>query len=46
MEERECLICVTPFENGLLTVCGHLFCEECMSSGYEHIRTVQRANVE
>ncbi|KFY37145.1 hypothetical protein V495_07337 [Pseudogymnoascus sp. VKM F-4514 (FW-929)] len=30
MEARECLICVAPFENGLLTVCGHLFCKECM----------------
>jgi E3 ubiquitin-protein ligase SHPRH len=29
-EARECLICTSPFENGLLTVCGHIFCKECM----------------
>lgn len=29
-EERDCLICQSPFENGSLTVCGHIFCKECM----------------
>ncbi|KFY41750.1 hypothetical protein V494_02811 [Pseudogymnoascus sp. VKM F-4513 (FW-928)] len=29
-EGRECLICTFPFENGSLTVCGHIFCKECM----------------
>jgi len=29
-EERLCVICQTSFENGSLTVCGHIFCKDCM----------------
>ncbi|OBT98335.1 hypothetical protein VE01_03231 [Pseudogymnoascus verrucosus] len=29
-EGKDCLICTVPFENGSLTVCGHIFCKECM----------------
>ena len=29
-EGRECLICTSTFENGSLTVCGHIFCKECI----------------
>lgn len=29
-EGKDCQICLTPFENGSLTVCGHIFCKECM----------------
>ncbi|ELR01965.1 hypothetical protein VC83_02938 [Pseudogymnoascus destructans] len=29
-EGKDCLICTAPFENGSLTVCGHIFCKECM----------------
>lgn len=29
-EERVCVICETSFENGSLTVCGHIFCKDCM----------------
>ncbi|OBT70212.1 hypothetical protein VE03_00160 [Pseudogymnoascus sp. 23342-1-I1] len=29
-EGKECLICTTTFENGSLTVCGHIYCKECM----------------
>lgn len=29
-EGKECLICTSPFENGSLTVCGHIYCKECM----------------
>ena len=29
-EPRICIICQTPFETGVLTVCGHQFCKECM----------------
>lgn len=25
-----CVICQTTFETGVLTVCGHQFCKECM----------------
>ncbi|CAG8421838.1 unnamed protein product [Penicillium salamii] len=27
---RTCIICQCPFEVGLLTVCGHKFCSDCM----------------
>ena len=26
-----CVICQTPFVMGILTVCGHQFCKECMN---------------
>ncbi|KAI5461114.1 SNF2 family N-terminal domain-containing protein [Mariannaea sp. PMI_226] len=29
-EPRMCVICQTPFTTGVLTVCGHQFCKECM----------------
>ncbi|KAF7553640.1 hypothetical protein G7046_g7043 [Stylonectria norvegica] len=29
-EPRMCVICQTPFSVGVLTVCGHQFCKECM----------------
>jgi E3 ubiquitin-protein ligase SHPRH len=29
-EPRMCVICQTPFVTGVLTVCGHQFCKECM----------------
>jgi E3 ubiquitin-protein ligase SHPRH len=25
-----CIICSSPFEKGILTACGHLFCQSCM----------------
>jgi E3 ubiquitin-protein ligase SHPRH len=28
--ERICVICQAPFETGSLTVCGHIFCKECI----------------
>ncbi|KAI9718804.1 MAG: hypothetical protein M1828_006566 [Chrysothrix sp. TS-e1954] len=28
---RDCIICQSPFENGILTICGHIVCKECMS---------------
>ncbi|OAA52024.1 SNF2-related protein [Metarhizium rileyi] len=30
-EPRMCVICQMPFVMGVLTVCGHQFCKECMS---------------
>ncbi|KAG8413208.1 hypothetical protein J3458_012796 [Metarhizium acridum] len=30
-EPRMCVICQTPFVTGVLTVCGHQFCKECMT---------------
>lgn len=29
-EEKVCVICQVSFENGSLTVCGHIFCKVCM----------------
>lgn len=29
-EPRMCVICQTSFSTGVLTVCGHQFCKECM----------------
>ncbi|PKS10728.1 hypothetical protein jhhlp_002485 [Lomentospora prolificans] len=29
-EPRICVICQTPFVAGVLTICGHQFCKECM----------------
>lgn len=29
-EPRVCVICQTAFVTGVLTVCGHQFCKECM----------------
>ncbi|KAF2480624.1 SNF2 family DNA-dependent ATPase domain-containing protein [Neohortaea acidophila] len=29
-EPEICIICVTKFENGVLTTCGHQFCKECI----------------
>ena len=33
-EPRMCVICQTTFETGVLTVCGHQFCKECMMHWY------------
>ncbi|EAQ85957.1 hypothetical protein CHGG_07210 [Chaetomium globosum CBS 148.51] len=30
-EQRMCIICQSNFEVGVLTVCGHLFCKECIT---------------
>ena len=27
---RMCIICTSPFENGILTSCGHTYCTECL----------------
>ena len=28
--QRTCIICTSPFENGILTSCGHTYCAECL----------------
>ena len=30
-ERRPCIICMQPFENGVITVCAHEFCKDCIS---------------
>lgn len=37
-EPRMCVICQTPFVTGVLTVCGHQFCKECMMLWYKSHR--------
>ncbi|KZT58177.1 hypothetical protein CALCODRAFT_495268 [Calocera cornea HHB12733] len=31
-ETRECVLCATEFENGCLTACGHIYCEDCLKA--------------
>lgn len=37
-EPRMCVICQAPFATGVLTVCGHQFCKECMMIWYKSHR--------
>ncbi|KAF2499841.1 hypothetical protein BU16DRAFT_615203 [Lophium mytilinum] len=37
--ERICVICQSEFENGVLTICGHQFCKECIQEWYKAHRT-------
>lgn len=37
-EPRLCVICQTHFEIGVLTVCGHQFCRQCMRMWYKSHR--------
>ena len=30
-ERRPCTICLQPFETGVITICAHEFCKECIS---------------
>lgn len=34
-EPRMCVICQTSFELGVLTICGHQFCKECMMQWFK-----------
>jgi E3 ubiquitin-protein ligase SHPRH len=38
-EGRVCVICTDTFENGVLTVCGHQYCKECIQAWYGQHRT-------
>lgn len=37
--ERICVICQFPFEQGVLTVCGHQYCKDCISHWWKQHRT-------
>ncbi|KAF1354867.1 SNF2 family N-terminal domain-containing protein [Delphinella strobiligena] len=37
--ERICVICQCPFEQGVLTICGHQFCKECIQHWWKEHRT-------
>ena len=38
-ETRTCIICTEAFETGVLTVCGHQFCKDCIRMWYAEHRT-------
>ncbi|KAH6626934.1 SNF2 family N-terminal domain-containing protein [Chaetomium sp. MPI-SDFR-AT-0129] len=38
-EQRMCIICQSAFSVGVLTVCGHLFCKECITLWFRAHRT-------
>jgi E3 ubiquitin-protein ligase SHPRH len=37
--QRICVICQSPFERGVLTVCGHQYCKECIQHWFHQSRT-------
>ncbi|KAK5122434.1 hypothetical protein LTR85_004018 [Meristemomyces frigidus] len=37
--QKICVICQCPFENGVLTVCGHQYCKECIQHWWNQHRT-------
>ncbi|OKL64331.1 hypothetical protein UA08_00027 [Talaromyces atroroseus] len=36
---RICVICQSPFENGVLTICGHKYCKSCLRAWWSQHRT-------
>jgi E3 ubiquitin-protein ligase SHPRH len=36
---KVCIICTSTFEQGVLTVCGHQFCKECIQQWFLQART-------
>ncbi|QDS67490.1 hypothetical protein FKW77_001194 [Venturia effusa] len=38
-QDRMCVICRETFENGVLTVCGHTYCKECITLWFRSHRT-------
>jgi E3 ubiquitin-protein ligase SHPRH len=36
---KVCIICTASFEQGVLTVCGHQFCKDCIQQWFTHART-------
>lgn len=38
-EPRVCVICQSTFENGVLTVCGHQYCKECIQLWWSQHKT-------
>jgi E3 ubiquitin-protein ligase SHPRH len=37
--QRICVICQSPFERGVLTVCGHQYCKDCIQHWFHQSRT-------
>ncbi|TLD39069.1 ATP-dependent DNA helicase [Venturia nashicola] len=38
-QDRMCVICRDTFENGVLTVCGHTYCKDCITFWFKTHRT-------
>jgi E3 ubiquitin-protein ligase SHPRH len=38
-EARICVICTDSFENGVLTICGHQYCKDCITAWWRSHRT-------
>ncbi|KAG0345173.1 hypothetical protein BG004_003901 [Podila humilis] len=43
-EERLCLICRSQYDLGLMTECGHIFCEHCLIEWTKHARKCPSCN--
>ena len=39
---RTCIICTSPFENGILTSCGHTFCTDCLRLWWGQVSPFRR----
>ncbi|EME39624.1 hypothetical protein DOTSEDRAFT_75316 [Dothistroma septosporum NZE10] len=37
-EAKTCIICTSTFENGVMTVCGHQYCKECITHWHKSHR--------
>ncbi|KAF2206013.1 hypothetical protein GQ43DRAFT_459419 [Delitschia confertaspora ATCC 74209] len=37
--DHSCLICLEQFDTGVLTVCGHAYCKECINQWWKEKRT-------
>ena len=37
--KRTCVICQCQFESGILTVCGHIYCKECIQAWWREHKT-------
>ena len=37
--KRACVICQCQFESGILTVCGHIYCKECIQAWWREHKT-------
>ena len=38
-EQKTCVICQCTFEIGILTVCGHIYCKECINAWWREHKT-------
>ncbi|KAG2220208.1 hypothetical protein INT45_002800 [Circinella minor] len=43
-EERKCLICQSDFSKGLMTYCGHMYCQECATLWFRNHHRCPQCN--